>query len=50
EMRDNISNAMNCDLNSISIKATTNEKLGTIGRGEGIAVFSVALLKKAEKK
>jgi len=50
EMRDNISNAMNCSVNSVSIKATTNEKLGTIGRGEGIAVFSVAMLKAIEKK
>lgn len=50
EMRDNISNAMNCNINSVSIKATTNEKLGTIGRGEGIAAFSVAMLKEIEKK
>ena len=50
EMRDNISNAMNCNVNSVSIKATTNEKLGTIGRGEGIAVFSVALLKETKNK
>lgn len=50
EMIDNISNAMNCDINSVSIKATTNEKLGPIGRGEGIAAFSVAMLKVIEKK
>lgn len=50
EMIDNISNAMNCDTNSVSIKATTNEKLGPIGRGEGIAAFSVAMLKVIEKK
>lgn len=50
EMIDNISNAMNCDANSVSIKATTNEKLGPIGRGEGIAAFSVAMLKVIEKK
>ena len=48
EMRDKISDAMNCNVNSVSIKATTNEKLGTIGRGEGIAAFSVALLKEIE--
>ena len=50
EMTDNISKAMNCNVNSVSIKATTNEKLGTIGRGEGIAAFSVALLKETGKK
>jgi len=48
EMIINISDAMSCNLNSVSIKATTNEKLGTIGRGEGIAAFSVALLKATE--
>ena len=50
EMRDNISNAMNCNVSSVSIKATTNEKLGAIGSGEGIAAFSVAMLKAIEKK
>ncbi len=50
EMRDNISNAMDCNVDSVSVKATTNEKLGTIGRGEGIAAFSVAMLKEIEIK
>ncbi|MCE5312331.1 MAG: 2-C-methyl-D-erythritol 2,4-cyclodiphosphate synthase [Nitrospiraceae bacterium] len=33
------------DINSISIKAKTNEGMGFIGRGEGIAVQAVCLLK-----
>ncbi|MFN3967145.1 MAG: 2-C-methyl-D-erythritol 2,4-cyclodiphosphate synthase [Endomicrobiia bacterium] len=33
---------------NINIKATTNEKLGLIGKGKGIACFAVALLEKNE--
>ena len=32
--------------NQLSIKATTTEKLGFIGRGEGASCYSVVLLKK----
>lgn len=35
---------MNIEPNRISIKATTNEKLGPIGREEGICAYAVALL------
>jgi len=35
---------------SISIKAKTNEGMGFIGRGEGIAVFAVVLLRKRGDK
>jgi len=42
----NISKALDIDSNCVSIKATTNEGVGFIGRGEGIAAFSVALLYK----
>ncbi len=35
-------------LNSINIKATTNEGMGFIGNGEGIAAYSVCLLKSVD--
>lgn len=43
-MRHNIMQDLGIQLNQISLKAKTNEKLGFIGREEGIAVFSSAIL------
>ena len=46
QIRKNISNALDINLEQISVKATTSEKLGFTGRGEGIASSAVVLLKK----
>ncbi|MCX7953616.1 MAG: 2-C-methyl-D-erythritol 2,4-cyclodiphosphate synthase [Bacteroidales bacterium] len=44
DMQKIISETLNIHLNKISIKATTNEKVGFIGREEGIAAFAVCLI------
>ena len=43
-MRENIAADLAIVPNRINVKATTTERLGYIGRGEGIAVHAVALL------
>ena len=44
KMRKIISNLLNLDIKSVSIKATTSEKLGFIGKNEGIAVLSIVTI------
>ena len=41
-MRKKIAQAIDTDEAYVSIKATTNEKLGALGRGEGIATMAIA--------
>lgn len=43
-MRQTIASDLATDSNNISIKATTNEKMGHLGRGEGIWASAVVLL------
>jgi 2-C-methyl-D-erythritol 2,4-cyclodiphosphate synthase len=43
EMRMSISEAIGITVDRVSVKATTNEKLGTLGRGEGIAAYATVL-------
>jgi len=45
-MKKNIAKAMQCDVEDISIKATTNETMGFIGRQEGVVAYAVCLIEK----
>ncbi|MBQ2704358.1 MAG: 2-C-methyl-D-erythritol 2,4-cyclodiphosphate synthase [Clostridia bacterium] len=44
QMRQNIASAAKIDLDRVSVKATTEEKLGFTGRLEGISAHSVCLI------
>ncbi|PIR17812.1 MAG: 2-C-methyl-D-erythritol 2,4-cyclodiphosphate synthase [Deltaproteobacteria bacterium CG11_big_fil_rev_8_21_14_0_20_49_13] len=45
KMRENIAKACGIDIGQISIKSTTNEGVGFIGRNEGMAAQAVCLLR-----
>src|ERR1041385_449026 len=47
DMKKTIAGIINISINDIGIKATTTEKMGAIGRGEGVAAYAVALLRKS---
>ena len=46
EMRSNIAKALDVDVDFVSVKATTEEKLGFTGRKEGISAHCVCLIEK----
>ncbi|MGM9642753.1 MAG: 2-C-methyl-D-erythritol 2,4-cyclodiphosphate synthase, partial [Eubacteriales bacterium] len=45
-MRERISDALDIEFGDVSVKATTEEKLGFTGNGEGIAAHAVCLIEK----
>ena len=47
-MRECLATIMGVPVSAVSVKATTTEKLGFVGRCEGCEVYAVALLKKKE--
>lgn len=46
KMQENIAKAAGIDVDDISIKATTNEMMGFVGREEGVVAYAVCLLQK----
>lgn len=49
EMRRNIANALNIPDSRVSIKATTAETMGFVGRGEGVQAYATALIQQRER-
>jgi len=50
EMKKVIAGILNIKEDDVSIKATTNEKMGFIGREEGLAAYATVLLQKEKQK
>ena len=44
EIRQRLSRTLGIHINQVSVKASTANRVGSLGRGEGIAVYAVALI------
>nr|AUG32282.1 2C-methyl-D-erythritol 2,4-cyclodiphosphate synthase [Paulinella longichromatophora] len=49
KMQATIASHLNISISQVGLKATTNEKIGSIGREEGIACYAVALLNRLDR-
>ncbi|MET0510047.1 MAG: 2-C-methyl-D-erythritol 2,4-cyclodiphosphate synthase [Burkholderiaceae bacterium] len=50
QMKRRIAAALDCSTGQLNLKAKTSEKLGALGRGEGIAAQAVVLLERASRR
>jgi 2-C-methyl-D-erythritol 2,4-cyclodiphosphate synthase len=48
KMRKQLSQALGIAISQVSVKASTSARLGSVGRGEGIAAHAIALIKGSE--
>lgn len=48
-MRQALSDALSCAIGQVSLKATTTDGLGALGRGEGVLAMATALLRRYEE-
>ena len=44
KMRQNFADALHCSIDQVSVKATCGEKMGFVGREEGVQAFAIVLL------
>jgi 2-C-methyl-D-erythritol 2,4-cyclodiphosphate synthase len=49
DMQKNLSKVIGVNINQVSVKASSNNGLGDIGRGDGIAAYAVAMIESREK-
>ena len=49
QMVKNVAETLDVDVDQVNIKATTEEKLGFTGSGEGISAYAVAGIEKEKK-
>jgi 2-C-methyl-D-erythritol 2,4-cyclodiphosphate synthase len=45
-MQQTLADILHTEIDNISIKATTSERMGFVGREEGITAYAVALIQK----
>ena len=50
EMRRNIAEKLDLELDQVNVKATTEEQLGFTGEEKGISAYAVASLERMEEK
>ena len=43
-MREKLSQTLSINISQVSVKASTSAELGSVGRGEGIAAYAIAMI------